>query len=109
MTLTRRLLPGATLGVFGGGQLGRMFTLTAARLGYRVVVFSPERDSCAGQVAHEAIRAEYDDHSAVQQFAERCDGITLEFENVPVHAVEIAGRCASVRPARRLWPFPRIV
>ena len=90
--------PGATLGVFGGGQLGRMFAAAATRMGYRVLVFAPEPNCPAGQIAHEHVQAAYDDEEAVDAFARRCDAITLEWENVPVAAVEIAARHAPVRP-----------
>lgn len=92
------ILPGATLGVFGGGQLGRMFAQAAMRMGYRVVVFTPEANSPAGQVAHEAIVAPYDDEAAVESFARQCDAVTLEFENVPVMAAEIAAHHTVLRP-----------
>jgi 5-(carboxyamino)imidazole ribonucleotide synthase len=75
-----------------------MFAHAATRLGYRVLVFSPEANSPAGQAAREEICAAYDDASAVRRFAERCDAVTLEFENVPVEAVESAGEYAVCRP-----------
>lgn len=90
--------PGATLGVFGGGQLGRMFALAAARLGYRVMVFAPERDCPTAQVAAEHVCAPFGDDDAVANFARRCSAITIEFENVPVRCLEIAIRYAPVRP-----------
>jgi len=98
MTMSRPILPGATLGVFGGGQLGRMFTMAATRMGYRVHVFSPQADSPAGVIAHEEHSAAYDDDDAVRQFAEPCDAVTLEFENVPVRAVELAAKHTLTRP-----------
>lgn len=90
--------PGATLGVFGGGQLGRMFAAAATRLGYRVAVFAPEPDPPAAQVAHQHIQADYHDRERVKQFAQHCAAITLEFENVPASAVELAGEITTVRP-----------
>jgi 5-(carboxyamino)imidazole ribonucleotide synthase len=98
MSNARPILPGATLGVLGGGQLGRMFTMAATRMGYRVLVFSPQRNSPAGQLAHKEIWADYDDDRAIRRFAERCDAVTLEFENVPVRAVEIAAAHSATRP-----------
>lgn len=95
---TNVILPGATLGVFGGGQLGRMFAQAAMRMGYRVIVFSPEANSPAGQVAHEEIVAPYEDDLAVERFARQCDAVTLEFENVPVAAAEIAAHHTVLRP-----------
>ena len=93
------ILPGATLGVLGGGQLGRMFALAARRLGYRVAVFVPEDDSPAGQVADRTLRAEYGDLEQVERFAREVDVVTFEFENVPAATAEAAGRHAPVRPA----------
>jgi 5-(carboxyamino)imidazole ribonucleotide synthase len=90
--------PGASLGVFGGGQLGRMFAIAAAQLGYRVVVFAPEAAGPAAQVAHEHIRADYDDAAALERFARQCDAITLEFENVPEAALTAAAERTAVRP-----------
>jgi len=92
------ITPGATLGVFGGGQLGRMFAAAAARMGYRAVVFAPEADGPAARVAHDHIRADYADDDAVRRFAEACDAITLEFENVPASAVDLAADITPVRP-----------
>ena len=94
----RIIAPGSTLGVFGGGQLGRMFTHAAQRLGYRVIVFTDEVDSPAGQVAQETIRGDYLDPKAVRQFAERVDVITLEFENIALEAVARAAEVTLVRP-----------
>lgn len=93
------ILPGRTLGVLGGGQLGRMFALAARRLGYRVAVFVPEDDSPAGQVADRCVRAEYGDLAAVERFAREVDVVTFEFENVPAATAEAAARHAPVRPA----------
>jgi len=98
MNAEQLILPGATLGVFGGGQLGRMFAMAAARMGYRVSVFAPEPDCPAGQVAHEHVQAAYEDEQAVARFAERCGAVTIEFENVPVRALELAGQHAPTRP-----------
>ena len=92
------IAPGSTLGVFGGGQLGRMFTHAAQKLGYRVVVFTDEPDSPAGQVAHETILGNYLDPTAVRLFAERVDVITLEFENIALEAVARAAEITLVRP-----------
>ncbi len=94
----RIIAPGSTLGVFGGGQLGRMFTHAAQRLGYKVVVFTNELDSPAGQVAQETIYGDYLDPKAVRLFAERVDVITLEFENIALEAVARAAEVTLVRP-----------
>jgi 5-(carboxyamino)imidazole ribonucleotide synthase len=93
------LAPGSTLGVFGGGQLGRMFAEAAQRLGYRVHVYAPDEDSPAGQVADLQTTADYHDFQAVESFAKAVDAITLEFENVPVAAAEAAARFAPVCPS----------
>lgn len=93
------ILPGATLGVFGGGQLGRMFALAARTLGYRVHTFSPGRDTPAGQVADREVAAGFEDEDALAAFARDIDVVTFEFENVPVAAAEIAARQVPVRPA----------
>ncbi len=94
------ILPGATLGVLGGGQLGRMFALGARAMGYRVVVLEPAPDSPAGQVADEQIIAPYDDAAALEQLAQRCDAVTTEFENVPAAALaRLSGR-VHVTPPR---------
>ena len=90
--------PGSTLGVFGGGQLGRMFTHAAQKLGYRVIVFTDEIECPASQVAQETIHGDYSDPNAVRQFAERVDVITLEFENVALEAVARAAEITPVRP-----------
>lgn len=89
---------GATLGVFGGGQLGRMFVQAAQQLGYRTHVFAPGGDSPAGVLADEQTVADYHDFRAVESFAQSVNAATLEFENVPVATVEAAGRHTSVFP-----------
>ncbi|MBI1246294.1 5-(carboxyamino)imidazole ribonucleotide synthase [bacterium] len=96
------ILPGATLGVLGSGQLGRMFAIAARRMGYRVHVFSPETDTPTGQVADVEITASYDDLEAVARFAEGVDVVTFEFENVPLTTVEVVNQKVPVRPAGRV-------
>ena len=93
------VLPGATLGVLGSGQLGRMFTIAARRMGYRVHTFSPEDDTPTGQVADREVCAGYDDLDAVRDFARGVDLVTFEFENVPAGTAEAAAEHAPVRPA----------
>jgi len=95
------VLPGSTIGIFGGGQLGRMLALVAKRMGYRVEVFSPEPDSPAAGVVDAEHVAAYTDLGAVSAFAERADVVTLEFENIPVTALEAAAIYAPVRPGWR--------
>jgi 5-(carboxyamino)imidazole ribonucleotide synthase len=93
------ILPGATIGVLGSGQLGRMFTIAARRLGYRVHTYSPDADTPTGQVADLELRGPYDDLAAVRAFAGAVDVVTFEFENVPAAAVEAAAAAVPVRPA----------
>ncbi|MFO7853812.1 MAG: 5-(carboxyamino)imidazole ribonucleotide synthase [Paracoccaceae bacterium] len=92
--------PGGTLGVLGGGQLGRMLAVAAARLGIRTAIYSPEADPPAGHVAARHVRGGWDDAEALRRFAEGCDVVTLEWENVPLDAL---GACAAavVRPSAR--------
>jgi 5-(carboxyamino)imidazole ribonucleotide synthase len=96
--MTRAILPGATLGVLGSGQLGRMFAIAARRLGYRVHVLSPDDDTPTGQVADLEIRAAYDDLDAVADFARGVSVVTFEFENVPAATTAACERFAPVRP-----------
>ena len=93
------ILPGATLGVLGGGQLGRMFALRARVLGYRVVVLEPDPRSPAGQVADHQIVAAYDDPGALDQLADQCAAVTTEFENVPAPALERLAARVPVSPS----------
>ena len=94
-----RLAPGARIGVMGGGQLGRMTALAAARLGYRCHVFAPEPDSPAAQVTNRATIAAYDDPAALERFAAAVDVVTIEFENLPVAPLVRLAELAPVRPA----------
>lgn len=82
------LKPGSTLGILGGGQLGRMLALAAARFGLHSHVFSPEKDSCAFDVVREKTCASYEDEAALTRFANSCDIITFEFENVPAETAD---------------------
>ena len=95
------LLPGATIGVLGGGQLGRMLTLAARRMGFRVHVFSPDTDSPAGRIANREWGAPYDDLGAAREFARSVDVVTLEFENIPSETVEELSSLVPVRPGPR--------
>jgi len=83
-----------TIGIIGGGQLGRMLAMAAARLNYRTVILEPQADSPAAQVANHQITAAYDDTAALAELARLCDVVTYEFENVPVYpppkALEVA-------------------
>ncbi len=82
-SLSAPLAPGARIGILGGGQLGRMLALAAARLGFKSHVFSDETESCAFYVADATTRAQYSDKRALEKFAAACDVVTFEFENVP--------------------------
>jgi 5-(carboxyamino)imidazole ribonucleotide synthase len=93
--------PGSTIGVLGGGQLGRMFAMAARRLGYRVHTLAPEHDTPTGQIADVEINASYDDLDAVRAFAQAVDVVTFEFENVSAAAVAEAEKHAIVRPNGR--------
>ncbi len=97
--MTRPILPGATLGMLGSGQLGRMFAIAARRLGYRVHVLSPDTNTPTGQVADLEICADYHDLDRVAEFARSVDVVSFEFENVPAETTEICQRYCPVRPA----------
>lgn len=97
--MSERVLPGQTVGILGGGQLGRMLALAAHQMGYRVRVFSPERASPAAQVADGEMIADYADLAAVRQFARGVDVLTFEFENVPASAARAACAETRVRPS----------
>lgn len=90
--------PGSVIGILGGGQLGRMTALAAARLGYRCHIFAPEADGPAAQVSAFQTVAQYDDLDALGRFAEAVDVATFEFENVPVASVERLLQSVPVRP-----------
>lgn len=89
---------GSTIGIIGGGQLGRMLAMAAARLGYRIVILEPQEDCPAAQVANEVIVAAYDDREALERLAELSDVITYEFENVPVDSAELLTESKPVFP-----------
>ena len=95
------LQPGSTIGIIGGGQLGRMLAMAAARLGYRTLVLEPQEDCPAAQVANGQIVAAYDDPEALARLAGACDVVTYEFENVPVGAAEALARTVPVYPPAR--------
>ncbi|TXL71057.1 5-(carboxyamino)imidazole ribonucleotide synthase [Vineibacter terrae] len=93
------LVPGSTIGILGGGQLGRMTALAAANLGYRCHIFAPEAESPAALVSADWTRAAYDDHAALRALASKIDVATYEFENVPVACVAFLEQLAPVRPS----------
>ncbi|MFT7413491.1 MAG: 5-(carboxyamino)imidazole ribonucleotide synthase [Methylophagaceae bacterium] len=93
------ILPGATLGMLGGGQLGRMFTTAAQTMGYNVVVLDPDASSPAGIIADQHICAKYTDEIALQQLADLCDAITTEFENIPATTLSFLEAKTVVHPS----------
>ena len=97
--MNRIVLPGATIGVLGGGQLGRMLALDARRMGYRVHTLSPGVDTPTGQVADLEVSAEFEDLDAIRAFARGVDVITFEFENVATDAADAAAELVPVRPS----------
>ena len=104
--MSRTLLPGVsadgkpvTLGVMGGGQLGRMFVHAAQAMGYATAVLDPDPDSPAGLVSHHHIRADYLDPKGLAALAQGCSAISTEFENVPAQALLTLARTRPVAPA----------
>src|SRR4051794_28364889 len=96
------ILPGKTIGILGGGQLGRMFAIAARRMGYRVHAFDPTNDSPTGQVADVEVLAPYDDVDAARRFARDVDVVTFEFENVPAETL------AAIEQVRPVHPSPHV-
>ena len=92
------LPPGSTIGILGGGQLGRMTAMAAARLGYRCHVFASEEDSPAAQVCNRVTVAEFADRAALEGFAAAIDIATFEFENIPTEAARAVARTNPVLP-----------
>ena len=93
------ILPGATLGILGGGQLGRMFCIAARAMGYQLTVLDPDPGSPAGRVADDHIEAAYGDHKALDYLVQTCDVITTEFENVPAESMRYLGASRPVFPS----------
>lgn len=98
--MTETLKPGATIGILGGGQLGRMLSVAASRLGYRCHIFEPGA-APAADVAHRLTTAPYEDESALRDFAASVDVVTYEFENVPAASLDLIESLAPIRPNRR--------
>jgi 5-(carboxyamino)imidazole ribonucleotide synthase len=90
--------PGAMLGLLGGGQLGRMFTMAAQCMGYRVTVLDPTKDSPAGTIAESHLCADYLDQQALEELSSTCVGVTTEFENVPAQALRYLEKYCLVSP-----------
>ena len=95
------LAPGSTIGIIGGGQLGRMLAMAAARLGYRIIILEPQPDCPAAQVANRQIVAAYDDAAALAELAAASNVVTYEFENVPVSAAQTLAAGIPVYPPAR--------
>jgi 5-(carboxyamino)imidazole ribonucleotide synthase len=93
------ILPGATLGLLGGGQLGRMFTVAARTLGYRVTVLDPDPIAPAAEFATRHLATAYDDPASLEELARTCAAVTTEFENAPAAALDAIGARTVVRPA----------
>lgn len=99
--MSEPLDPGGTIGILGGGQLGRMLSVAAARLGFRSHVYDPGPEPAASHVAHRTTTADYGDVSALAKFAESVDVITFEFENVPSETLDLLEGHCPIRPNRR--------
>ena len=101
------LEPGATIGILGSGQLGRMLALAAARLGFKCHIFAPDRDSPAFDVVRESTRADYDDEQALARFADSVDVVTYEFENCRRRPPRSWRRWCRSCPTRKFWRRPK--
>ncbi|MEP1766735.1 MAG: 5-(carboxyamino)imidazole ribonucleotide synthase [Sulfitobacter sp.] len=99
--MTNPLPTGATIGILGGGQLGRMLSAAASRLGLRTHIFEPGANPPAGDVAHAVTTAGYDDADALRAFAQSVDLVTYEFENIPTEALDIIEAITPIHPNRR--------
>ncbi len=98
--MTQMLAPGAVIGILGGGQLGRMLSVAAARLGFTTHIFEPGANPPAGQVADRVTTAAYDDAKALKAFADSVDVITYEFENIPTEALDLLEAHRPIHPGR---------
>lgn len=96
-----KTLPGSTIGMLGGGQLGLMFTIAARSMGYEVIVLDPDVDSPAGKLATDHVCADYSDQSALDYIAKTCNVVTTEFENVPAATLEALANSCPVRPGAK--------
>ena len=98
--MTEALQTGATIGILGGGQLGRMLSVAAARLGFKCHIFEPGAEPPAGQTAYQVTTAAYEDAEALAAFARSVDVVTYEFENIPTAALDIIEALVPIRPGR---------
>jgi 5-(carboxyamino)imidazole ribonucleotide synthase len=101
------IAPGSVIGIIGGGQLGRMTAMAAARLGYHVHIYCPEHDSPASEVAREVTVAPYNHVKALESFAKSVDVVTFEFENIPHESVELLEKLVPVHPSSELLKISR--
>ncbi|WP_114284311.1 5-(carboxyamino)imidazole ribonucleotide synthase [Candidatus Halocynthiibacter alkanivorans] len=99
--MSEMLQQGATIGILGGGQLGRMLSVAAARLGFKTHIFEPGANPPAADVAHQVTCAAYEDEAALRAFADTVDVITYEFENIPTSALDLLETLRPIRPNRR--------
>ncbi|MGP3699276.1 5-(carboxyamino)imidazole ribonucleotide synthase [Rhodobacter sp. NSM] len=99
--MSDRLHPGSTIGILGGGQLGRMLSVAASRLGFRTHIFEPGANPPAADVAHAVTTAPYEDEEALRAFAASVDVITYEFENIPTSALDLLEALKPIHPNRR--------
>jgi 5-(carboxyamino)imidazole ribonucleotide synthase len=97
--MERPLQPGGTIGILGGGQLGRMSAIAARRLGYKVRTFDPSAGACAAAIADEHVTADWNDTAALTRFAQGCGRVTLEFENIPPATVEFLAKSVPCHPS----------
>ena len=93
------ILPGSTLGMLGGGQLGRMFVIAARTMGYEVIVLDPDADSPAGKMASRHLQATYDDREALDDLAQHCAAVSTEFENIPADTLDYLAKSLPVHPS----------
>ena len=98
--MNKTLISGSTIGILGGGQLGQMLSMAAARLGFKTHIFEPSENPPASNVASKFTRAEYDDYEALKQFASSVDVVTYEFENIPTAALDIIETQSEIFPNR---------
>ena len=98
--MNKTLISGSTIGILGGGQLGQMLSMAAARLGFKTHIFEPSENPPASNVSSKFTRAEYDDYDALKQFASSVDVVTYEFENIPTAALDIIETQSEIFPNR---------
>ena len=98
--MNKTLISGSTIGILGGGQLGQMLSMAAARLGFKTHIFEPSENPPASNVSSKFTRAEYNDYNALKQFASSVDVVTYEFENIPTAALDIIETQSEIFPNR---------